>query len=389
MKYRGIFAEDFSDIFSEILDGGLVADKLPETANAPDPDIPDIEAPSSPEAPVIPVDAFDFDLPGTASAQATKSAPASAAPAVANGGAVSVDFGPLFAPGGNGGGKPGGNDGGGGGGGGGGPKGGGGNTPVAEYTSGSQDGSGLNIDLQFFGDWGSATATALIGYMQNSAEFLSDIIVAGLPDDDVMFNSFDEATRFLVDDILIEVYLGNLKGGVVAQTEIYGANDFNGNGTPETFTGAKITFNKRSIDNIDGLGGLDDTALHEMFHALGFGYWGVAENALTEAQGNQIVYSGASATGRIVENDGLSGSIGAHWSEAAYGNELMTSEVELADVMFLDYASVASLRDLAVVNEAGSTGYVLASNWETQVDNLNGTSADGGIDLDAWALTFA
>ena len=387
---RGVFSADFASVFEDVLN--IHFEDFPSgSGQIPDPKRV-VEVQDTPELPKLEflVDEFELELPDAASPNALLRMSIDAEPFKTELGAVSVDYGPLYAPGGSGGGKPGGGDGGDTGGGGKpdkGGAGGGGNTPAVSYTSGSDDKSGLNIELQFYGDWTSAAAVDLIGYMQAAAEFLSDIIASDMPDDVAMFNSFDLGTQITVDDLLIEVYLGNLKGGVVAQTDIYAANDWDLNGTAETFTGAKITFNKRSIDSVDGLGVLDDTALHEILHALGFGYWSVAENSLTKTEGGQILYTGAGATDWIVENEGLVGSVGGHWAEAIYGNELMTSELELADVMFLDYSSVATLQDLAVRTAEGG-GYMLAADWQAQVDALNGTAGNEiGIDLDAWAAS--
>jgi hypothetical protein len=376
-----------------------------------------VEAPP-PSLPDLPADAFDFDftLPAAASTTAAAQMPGAPAGLPTLSGAVSTDYGPLYAPGG-GGGRP--------------------KPPVeppseptlstrweSSFTSGPADTAtddNFNMLLEFYGDvgaWGSDAAKALQGYLEAAAEFLSSIITTGFTNDGAMFNSYDTATKFTVDDLLVEVYIAPLSGNVAAATSVFAANDWDGDGNLrdpklETPAGAKIIFNENLIGALDGIGVLDDTALHEMMHTLLFGVWENAENDLTtkeKGKGGALVYTGELGLAEyraevgdpsaklLVEDEGLAGSVGGHWAEAAYDAELMTSVVENnlldptntdpVDIMYLSYFSVASLQDLAVVNHDSTTGYQLAADWEAQVDVLNGTAGNGiGIDLDVWAAS--
>lgn len=393
---RGIFSDSFPDVFDDTLadlfDFGFppASDGAPPAnakARLPDaPDLPD----GLPDG--VPGDDFDFGLPVHAAQAAHDHAPTSD-----DGGSLSAaptDFGPLFVgpPGGDG---PGGGGGGGGGGkpGGGGSK--GGPTLHDEYTSGSATGSVdvMNIEVELYGDtafWDGTLGLALERYLNTAADFFSSIITTGFQNDALMFHSWDQDTAITVDDLLIEVYVQEFKGRnsnlIAAETEIFAGNDFNDNDVVETFTGATITFNLNLMQTLEDWGSLDDTVLHEMIHTLGFGFWEVAENDLTtiDTTTGDIVYTGAGALNNIVEDEGIVGSVGGHWAEAEYDNELMTSIVEDTDTMFLADYTIASLADLSVVSANGESGYQLADNWGAQVAALNGTSTDGGIDLDAW-----
>ncbi len=259
--------------------------------------------------------------------------------------------------------------------------------------------------MEFYGDYATGTALALANYVKAAADFLSDLIEVGLPDDPNMFHSYDAPGEgYFVDDLHIEIYIDKFKGPgsatIAGGTDVYAANDWDNNYTggpiepfTETPAGATITFNQNYIDTLDASGTLDDVVLHEMLHTLYFGLWETAENDLTNDSG---VYTGAQGNLfhttvdnpsdlMIIENEGLEGSTGAHWAEAVYDRELMTSVVETTNDMYLSDFSVASLMDLQIIdaNDAaaqdyGVRGYTLDENWQTLVDALN----DGGsIDL--------
>lgn len=397
---RGIFSGDFSGVFADRLVEKF-GDEFPSHFEVlPDPEsvavAPDVPEPEAGPPDDVPGGQPEIDLPLEAAAEAAQHVPFGGESVTQS--AVFTDFGSLFTHAGNhGGGSDGGGGGGGKPGGGGGKPGGngGGNTIYDDFVIGATTGTDpMNIEIELYGGaefWESATGTALIGYLQASADFLTSIITQGFTDDPAMFNSYDTGTPILVDDLLIEVYVEGFKGRnsntIAAETQIFAANDFNGVGLPETPAGATMTFNLNLIDSLESLGVLDDTVLHEMLHTLGFGLWETADNDLTSTSSGVITYTGDGALGAIVENEGLTGSVGGHWAEATYDQELMTSIVETTDTMYLADFSIASLQDLAVVNHDGSTGYQLADDWQAQVAALNGAAT--GIDLDAWVLSLA
>lgn len=409
MKH-GVFAEDFSNIFDEVLGDLFEFGFPPNSGNAPNPNA-DVEAPTLPTSlpSEVPIDEFDLVLPVQASSTASDHAPLSSEAPVPS----AVNFAPLYShrDGHAGGGPGGGSDGGPGGGGpgGGGPGGGGGNTPsTITYTSGLVDFVDLttgektdyfNMSIGFYGDdYASGTAAALKSYVEAAADFISSLIATGLHDDPNMFYSWEDGPSGLeVDDIHIEIYIDSIKGkgaaNTLAATDVYAANDWdqNWNGNileiesfTETPAGATITFNSKYIDGLEASGTLDDVVLHEMLHTLYFGLWGTAENTLVSGGvyngTNANLYSGDATLS--AEGDGE----GFHWSESAHGDELMTTIAETTDIMTLEYYSIASLMDLAIIDASEPTGdsdagrgYDLVSTWTQLVDDLNG--AEAGIDL--------
>ncbi|HYD43515.1 MAG TPA: leishmanolysin-related zinc metalloendopeptidase [Anaeromyxobacter sp.] len=106
---------------------------------------------------------------------------------------------------------------------------------------------------------------------------------------------------------------------------------------------------------------LQTVALHELFHALGFGtIWVDYRGLVTGEATNDPVFRGSRAVaaakdfdhapstlvGIPVENGGSQGTIGAHWRESELDDELMTGFVEPGAPNPLSHASIASLGDL-------------------------------------------
>jgi len=106
---------------------------------------------------------------------------------------------------------------------------------------------------------------------------------------------------------------------------------------------------------------LETVALHEMFHALGFGtVWVDIPWLVTRKGTSDPVYRGGRAVtaakefndapatllGIPVENLGFQGTIGSHWRESTLVDELMTGIVNQGGANPLSHASIASLGDL-------------------------------------------
>ena len=210
--------------------------------------------------------------------------------------------------------------------------GGGGVGGSAPYVSGDPsvpDSYEYNVTVAFPGSsWTPTLQNAVIA----AADAISSFIVGDLP---------DAGTRVLVDDISLVARLVNIDGagGVLAQG---GPTAFR----PDTqlpYTGTlSLDIADTSVYQAAGL--LDDIALHEILHALGFGtLWdslglidgiGTATAAFNGAFAN-AAYSGT----ELIALDG-----GAHWDEAVFGNELMTGQIDGDNE--LSYMTIASLGDL-------------------------------------------
>ena len=222
----------------------------------------------------------------------------------------------------------GGNGGGGGGGGGGGTT-----SPYAPYTSG--DPGGFNITLTFQGSWTQDYYNIFVA----AAEYLSDLIIGDLQDVSVR----SRGTTTVIDDIRIDAELANIDGlyGILGQagpTSLRTSNSL-----PAT---AEMTFDIADVNDMT-LAAFADVVLHEMAHSLGFGsIWGrlgLVENGLYTGDNAYAEYLalGGTAAGIPVEQDGGSGTAGAHWDEETFDNELMTGYINEGENPFSEMSAAA------------------------------------------------
>jgi hypothetical protein len=255
------------------------------------------------------------------------------------------------AKGGNGGGKPGG-----------GGSGGGSTTPTYTHISGSDNGTGYNIEIQFMGD---AWTPELMASFISSSDFLSAVISGDRPD----YIAADDSNNFFsqdIDDILIIASLVNIDGagGVLGRAGpthlIY--DQASGDTSSDALPFAAIMeFDIADAETYLAAGTWGDIVFHEMMHTLGFGtLWestGVVDLIIDDNGTKRPIddtytynYTGAFATyanggtAPQVETDGGSGTAGGHWDELTYDNELMTGYID--DPNYLDQMSLASLGDL-------------------------------------------
>ncbi|WP_135500952.1 hypothetical protein [Roseovarius aestuariivivens] len=209
--------------------------------------------------------------------------------------------------------------------------GGGGDTVSYTYTSGLADDlttDYFNIEVNYMGEgWTLDSLSAIAA----AADYLSRLITAGLPEDEG------------IDDVSINVSLSSIDtlGGTIAQGRPLSVRSSD-NATPDglTVTG-EIIFDSNDVDLILANESLDDLALHEMMHVLGVGtLWSVpgVRDFLSDPvfvpdlstknpkDGTTIIeYTGGAVddTGALPQVE-TEGSLG-HWSEDAYGDELMTT----------------------------------------------------------------
>ncbi len=292
--------------------------------------------------------AFDIPLPSaldewSVSHAAAEEATGAAAPGLPD----IVAFGDAFD-------AKGGNGGGGGGGGGKPPKDGGGGTTdpglYRNYFSGSADGdAGYDIWLSFSG---SGWTVDLQGAFIQAADYLTTVITA-----DIGGGGFWRGKT--IDDLYVTAELATIDGagGILGQagpSAVWTANDL-------TATGG-MQFDVADANEYLSRGLWDDIVTHEFMHVLGFGsLWNYGSHSLTNGSeyigayglaAYQEVMGDNSLTGIPVETDGGAGTAGAHWDEAALGNELMTGYINddgidtNATDNYLSKFSVTSLADL-------------------------------------------
>lgn len=282
-----------------------------------------------------------------------------------------------------------------------------------------------NIELQFFGSadlWG-ATADAIGGYtgglidaFLGSAEFLTSIIAQGYAADtyDGPYADLENGltlTTNTAEDIVIEAYLSDIDGvgGILGRAGSYDQPDADNDDVLEGLpTAGLMEFDVADAgDLLSGAtqGGLwDDTVLHEMIHVLGFGtLWDfetegdvvsgwdtlvtdqlyVFDNGTRKPSDDvrAYAYTGTEANSQLVANEdsyweidgellaavestGGAGTARGHWSEAFYGNEIMTGFINSLNdganvgANYMDDITVAALADLGYTMETDETGAV-------------------------------
>jgi hypothetical protein len=209
-----------------------------------------------------------------------------------------------------------------------------------------------------------------------ASQIWQEIITADLPD-------VNSATYGFIDDLLIDASVVAIDGagGILGQA---GPNDFrSGTSLPDHGT---MQFDSADVASMYGNGTLLDVILHEMGHVLGIGtLWTTkglkASGSFSYTGANGIaeykVLSGnPGATSVPLETTGGSGTAGAHWSEAVFGNELMTGFLGNG-FNPLSRLTIASLKDLGYSVDVGAADpYSLSGH--VVVDDLSGNSRTTG-----------
>jgi hypothetical protein len=228
---------------------------------------------------------------------------------------------------------------------------GGGTTPVAgtgtlaTYVSGDAavaNSSEYNIEIIFQGSWTTSLQQAFIV----SANAISKYIIGDVPD--IFYYNR------IIDDLSITASLVNIDGtgGILGQA---GPNVLR-QGLYQPVNGV-MQFDSADAAYYNSIGLFDDIVLHEMLHTVGFGsvwnYRGLVSGAVYTGALANAVYPGTEWI--PVENDGGSGTAGAHWEESVFGNELMTGYIDSDNS--LSYMTIASLGDLGY-NVISGASYV-------------------------------
>ena len=240
---------------------------------------------------------------------------------------------------------------------GGGGGGGGGGLTFTPYTTTA---SLFNITIEFKG---SAWTQGLHDIFVGAADRLANLITGDIPNVNVIMKG---GVR-LVDDLLITAEMKNIdgEGGILGQagpTSLRTGSYF-----PAT---ASMQFDSADAATYLTAGLFDEIVTHEMLHSVGFGtiwsYLGLVSGTdfigANAVAAYNVLLGGGSATGVPLETEGGAGTVGSHWSEAVFNNELMTGYINLVSDP-LSRMTVASLQDLGYqVNYSGpiDQGYALA-----------------------------
>lgn len=262
---------------------------------------------------------------------------------------------------------------------------------TATYTSGQFDTltyDFFNITVEFYGSlWTTELHEAFVA----SADYLSSIIVEGLPQDTYLGSFYaDQQVEFTADDLVIEAHLTDIdgSGGILGQAGPTYARSSDGSTIDGLPVAGIMEFDVADATDLLGSGLWDDTVFHEMMHVLGFGTLWDFEN--WNLVGDQLLLIDDNGTRRpvddvtgyaylgdanthydggdflVVESGGGSGTARGHWSESVHANEIMTGYINSSN--YLADFTVAALADL---------GYSLASSdYADLADPLS-----AGIDL--------
>lgn len=225
---------------------------------------------------------------------------------------------------------------------------------VSSYTSGAA--GAYNVTILFKGTW----TVALQDVFKASADRISAIIVGDVPNVRVKGGT--------IDDIQISAELKSIDGvgGILGQA---GPTSLRiGSYLPAT---AVMEFDVADADNYRNQGLFDEIVTHEMLHSIGYGsiwsYKGlvsgsnfIGDNAMAEYDKlvdafDGFADNGVDALAVPLETGGGAGTVGSHWSEAEFRNELMTGYLDTvspASGMIaapLSMLTVASMKDLGYV----------------------------------------
>lgn len=221
----------------------------------------------------------------------------------------------------------------------------------------------FDITLQF----DSTIKDNIKATFQAAANRWQSIITADIPD----FNG--------VDDLKIDVTVAPIDG-VYGTLGFAGPREFRPVSISPTYLPNKgaMTFDSADVEFMVSQGMFDGVILHEMAHVLGLGtlwdmnklksgYDYTGANALREYRN---LKSDNTVTTVPLEDTGGTGTIGAHWRESVFDNELMTGWAEFG-TMPISKLTVGGLQDLGyTVDENKADPYVIPGGLVSPVNNI-------------------
>ncbi|WP_102128234.1 leishmanolysin-related zinc metalloendopeptidase [Deinococcus planocerae] len=244
--------------------------------------------------------------------------------------------------------------------------------PLDPYLSagplGEQATEAYNITLRF----ATGSDASVVSAMQAAASRWQGVITQGLPSvtANIPANACGSNAAFsgTIDDIL--VFTGNKSidgpGGVLAQSGPCSIRSSSGLTTYST-----LVFDTADLGQFSSQ--LADIAVHELGHSLGIGSLWRTFGLVSGVGTTNPVYSGANGVREYrafggtlstvpVENQGGSGTAGAHWRETTFNNELMTGYLNSGVKNPLSRLSIGSLQDMGyAVNYAAADSYSLTT----------------------------
>lgn len=245
--------------------------------------------------------------------------------------------------------------------------------PVDPYVKASgleeQATEAYNITLKF----APGSSSSVVSAMQSAASRWQRVITKGLPSVSANIPAgacgSNAAYSGTIDDIL--VFTGNTNidgpGGILAQSGPCSIRSSSGLTTYST-----LVFDTADLGQFSSQ--LADIAVHELGHSLGIGSLWRQFGLVSGVGTSNPVYRGANGVREYrafggtlstvpVENQGGSGTAGAHWRETTFKTELMTGYLNSGVFNPLSRMSIGSLQDMGyAVNYGAADSYSLLSS---------------------------
>ncbi len=217
------------------------------------------------------------------------------------------------------------------------------------------DGEAFQIDLRFTDSGLSASQKTIL---QQAAARWAELVVGDLPDE----LSYD---GLLVDDLLVDVSVGTVDGAGSHSAQS-GITELRGSSLlPKR---AYLQLDTADLAALESGGTLDEVALRELGHTLGFGTLWSTFGLITGEGGSDPRYHGTqalaeynaalglSASSVPVENTGGNGVADIHWRESTFDGELMSGVLDANNP--ISRITVAALADLGyTVNLSAADNY--------------------------------
>ena len=248
-----------------------------------------------------------------------------------------------------------------------------GTTPI---IPGQSPQNSFNIDVRFTGTF---TASQQAAFTAAAARW-EEVIVGDVPD--VFVPGVGQ-----VDDIVIEARSIAIDGpnGVLGQTAIVAQRVVS-----NLPSAAFIELDTSDIAALESSGQLNDTVLHEIGHALGFGIIWSDLGLISGATGPDPQFLGSlsiqeynlrfgtNATGVPVENMGGAGTADSHWRESVLTTELMTGFLDpgvvnpITRLTVAQFADIGYQVDFAAAESINLTSALTTTNVVQNRQRING-----------------
>lgn len=245
--------------------------------------------------------------------------------------------------------------------------------------------SNFTIDIRFLG----TPTTTMRSQIQSSVDWWETALIGDVPSTQITATAgsclkASPAVNRTVDDMMLDVEIVAIDGvgGVLGQAGPCWVRSSDG----------LTSWGILRIDLADAgemlkVGRFDDVIRHEVGHTLGFGtLWESTKPLVVRSSSGAIGFKGTAAltewrnlggsgTTVPIETAGGPGTAGCHWSETAFGVEMMTGYLDTANP--ISRVTIASMKDLGYgVNLAVADSYSLPRTSASRVSANESSSGE-------------